>query len=119
MSGFKKYDQAKPPVVLLPAEALLMVAEVMGYGAEKYAAYNWTLCTEPERLVSAALRHIIAQMKDWEEKGEVQGLHLDEESGLASLAHAGASILMALSVLARQQASTPPDSVADNETPGA
>lgn len=119
MAGFMKHDQAKPPVVLLPAEALLLVAEVMGYGAGKYAAYNWTQCQEPERLVSAALRHIIAQMKDWEEKGEVRGMHLDEESGFASLAHAGASILMALSVLARQQRVATPDSDGESETPEA
>ena len=36
-----KYDDRKPRVDLVPPHALLAVADVMTYGADKYAAWNF------------------------------------------------------------------------------
>lgn len=41
MSEALKHDQEKPRVELLPSVPLLMIAEVLTFGANKYAAHNW------------------------------------------------------------------------------
>ena len=41
MSKGIKYDSAKPKMNLLPPKAILEVAKVLTFGAEKYGAENW------------------------------------------------------------------------------
>jgi len=36
-----KFDEGKAPLALIPPEALLEIAEVFGFGAEKYGVNNW------------------------------------------------------------------------------
>jgi hypothetical protein len=79
MSGFKKFDTGKPPMSLLPPEAMMELAAVLGFGAKKYDAHNWRKGCDWSRLSDAALRHIFA----W-----IGGEDLDPESGLNHLAHA-------------------------------
>lgn len=82
-----KYDGGKPRVDLLPSAPLLAIAEVLGFGADKYAAHNWRKGMDYSRLIGAAYRHLMAY-NDGQDK--------DPESGLSHLAHAGCCILFLL-----------------------
>jgi hypothetical protein len=82
-----KYDNNKPPMSLLPPEALEEIAKVLDFGAKKYGTYNWRNGMEWTRVSSACLRHIFA----W-----IRGEDLDPESGLHHLAHAGCCIMFLL-----------------------
>lgn len=82
-----KYDRDKPRPELLPPRATLAVAEVLAYGARKYAEDNWRGVEPPTRYLGAALRHILARLA---------GERLDPESGLPHLACACASLLFRL-----------------------
>lgn len=87
MESGRKNDSAKPRMSLVPTKALVKVAEVMTYGADKYEAYNWAKGLNHSRLMDATLRHLYSHMN---------GDDLDEETNLPHLAHAAASILMLL-----------------------
>lgn len=86
MSGVK-HDKEKPPVDLVPYEAVEEIARVLAFGAEKYGSFNWTKGIEFRRLIAAAQRHIGAYNS---------GEDTDEESGLNHLAHAGCCIAFLL-----------------------
>lgn len=81
----RKYDQGKPRMDLIPPKALLEVGKVLDFGAEKQAENNWRHLQQ-ERLIAAALRHIMHH-----QAGEL----LDSETGLQHLTHAITSLLMA------------------------
>lgn len=86
----KKNDKdfrVKPPITLVPLEAMWEIAKVMGFGREKYDAHNWKGGIKYSRLLDAAMRHIIQF---------TQGEDVDSESGLNHLAHAGCCITMLL-----------------------
>ena len=74
-----KFDKGKPPVGLIPRTAVLAEAEVLAFGAQKYARDNWRKGMDWTRLSDAALRHILA----W-----VDGEDRDGETGISHLAHA-------------------------------
>lgn len=78
-----KYDSGKPPLSLLPREALEGVAEVLAFGAEKYDVHNWRKGMKWSRLLDATLRHIV-RFADRED--------CDEESNLSHLAHAACNL---------------------------
>lgn len=79
MNG-KKYDGEKPKAYLLPPKALIEVAKVLTFGANKYDENNWKkLDNLQNRYTGAALRHILAHM---------DGEELDDETGLDHIAHA-------------------------------
>jgi len=75
---------AKPPLGLIPPEAMRQAAIVHGLGARKYGAWNWR---ETKVLAStyihAALRHI----EEYQDR-----LDAEPESGQSPLAHAIASL---------------------------
>ena len=79
MSG-TKYDQDKPRMDLLDADALEGVAKVLTFGATKYAAHNWREGISNSRLIAALLRHLFAIMR---------GEYIDPESGLPHIDHVG------------------------------
>lgn len=83
-----KYDQTKTRPSLLPSGPLLAIAEVLTFGAKKYADDNWQKVPGAEgprgRYADALFRHLFA----W-----LGGEELDPESGLSHLAHAGCCIL--------------------------
>lgn len=84
----KKYDSEKPRTELLPPLALIEVAKVLGYGAEKYGPDNWKkLDNLQNRYTGAALRHLLAHMA---------GEETDEETNLDHLAHAMCCLLFKL-----------------------
>ena len=70
--GLKK-DQDKVRVELLPSAPLIMIGDVLTFGAKKYADHNWRGGFDYSRLLGANLRHILA-FNDGED--------LDPESGL-------------------------------------
>ena len=82
--GADKFDDGKPPLALLPPEALEEVARVLGYGARKYSAWNHREGFAWSRMLSSALRHLSAF-----NAGEDD----DPESGLSHIAHAVCQLL--------------------------
>lgn len=79
MSGVK-YDQDKPRMDLLDADAIEGLAQVLTFGAKKYAAHNWRGGISYSRLLAALLRHTFAIMR---------GEYVDKESGLQHIDHIG------------------------------
>lgn len=82
MSG-TKHDAGKAPLSLIPHESLTGTAEVLAFGAKKYAAHNWRGGFHWSRLTDAALRHITAFNS---------GEDTDPESGLSHIDHAACCI---------------------------
>jgi hypothetical protein len=76
--GAVKADTGKAPISLVPRSAIVAEAEVLGFGARKYAAHNWRKGMKWSRLGDAALRHLLA----W-----IDGEDVDPETGLSHLAH--------------------------------
>lgn len=88
----KKDDADKPRMDLLPPDALFAVAEVLTFGAKKYAPRNWEKGMNWGRLSGAALRHLFR----W-----AAGEELDPETNLPHLAHFACCALMLLSLTLR------------------
>ena len=89
MTGIK-YDSAKPKMNLLPPKAIVEVAKVLTFGAEKYDAENWRKLDDLQnRYTAGALRHIFAHM---------DGEKLDPETGLSHMAHALCCLLFKLEI---------------------
>lgn len=84
-----KDDFDKPPLQLIPTEALESVAQVLAFGAKKYDAHNWRNGMKLGRCVGAALRHCYAWLR---------GEDKDPESGLPHLAHALCMLMFALNL---------------------
>jgi hypothetical protein len=82
-----KFDQNKPPLDLLPWEAVEEVARVLDFGRQKYAAHNWRKGFLWTRLAAACLRHVFA----W-----LSGQDKDPESGLSHIAHACCDLMFLL-----------------------
>lgn len=84
----RKDDQGKDRWDLMPFMPLLLITEVITYGAKKYGADNWQkLDNGTNRYFAALMRHLTA----WR-----MGESHDEESGLHHLAHAGCCIVFLL-----------------------
>lgn len=85
-----KYDGEKPRMHLLPPKAIIEVAKVLTFGANKYDEENWKkLENLQSRYTSGALRHIFAHM---------DGEDLDSESNVSHLAHAICCLLFKLEI---------------------
>jgi len=94
-----KYDAGKPQFSLVPPLAHEAHAEVLTFGAAKYAPDNWRKVDNAQtRYIDAALRHVNAHVK---------GEHIDPESNLMHLAHAIASLSFALELLIESQGKNP------------
>lgn len=75
-----KFDTGKLLYSLIPVESTEALAEVLTFGAKKYAPNNWQLVDNGEvRYLDALYRHLAAHRK---------GEKLDPESGLSHLSHA-------------------------------
>ena len=86
-SQTQKFDAGKSPMGLLSTAALTKIAEVLSFGAQKYSAHQWRSGIEWQRLLDAALRHLLA-FND--------GQDVDEETGLSHLAHLGCCVMFLL-----------------------
>lgn len=78
-SGDLKYDAGKLRYSLIPPEVTLALAEVLTFGARKYAPNSWqTIPNAPERYLDALIRHLEAHRS-----GELY----DPESNLPHVYH--------------------------------
>jgi hypothetical protein len=78
-TGAVKADGGKVRVDLIPVHPLLLTAEVLTFGARKYADRNWEKGFDWSRIYGAALRHLLAW---W------SGEDNDPETGISHLGHA-------------------------------
>ena len=85
--AFVKADDGKVRADLLPAEALLQVAEVLTLGAAKYGADNWRKVDDVSRYKAALMRHVLQYLS---------GQAVDAESGKSHLAHVACNALFLL-----------------------
>lgn len=85
MTGVK-HDKEKIQMDLLSTIWISGVAEVLTFGAKKYAAHNWRKGIQQSRLLAASLRHIFAYLG---------GEDLDSETGLCHLHHASCCLMFA------------------------
>jgi hypothetical protein len=76
--GATKHDHNKLPIHLIPPEAIVGEAMVLGFGAQKYGAYNWAKGMSWSRMYGAAMRHL---WKAWSR------IETDPESGIDELLH--------------------------------
>jgi len=91
-----KYDGDKPMYNLLPSNAINSMAQVLTFGAKKYAPNSWQSVPDGlERYRAALLRHTFAIQR---------GEYLDSESGLPHSAHAlcCAAFINELEIMERQ-----------------
>ena len=84
-----RFDNGKTNWSLMPFEAVEEINRVLEFGANKYAAWNFTRDggMNHSRILNSCLRHIFSYMR---------GQDCDPESGLSHLAHAGCNILFLL-----------------------
>jgi len=74
-----KYDSGKLHYSLIPTQATKALAEVLTFGAAKYAPNSWQTVPDGERrYLDAAMRHLEAYRS---------GETIDYESGLTHLSH--------------------------------
>lgn len=81
-----KHDGEKSPITLVDPEYIRLTADVLAFGAKKYAKHNWRGGIEVSRLLDAAMRHILAV---------ADGQDTDPESNLRHLGHASCCLMMA------------------------
>lgn len=81
----RKFDQGKTQYGLLPPNALKEIADVLTFGAQKYAPDNWKYVADGHRrYFDAAQRHMWA----WK-----MGEQSDPETGINHLAHAACCLM--------------------------
>lgn len=78
-----KQVAGKPPMHLLEREFLEGTARALGFGNQKYAAFDYRDGTTVSQFTAAAMRHLVAFM---------DGEDIDPESGLPHLWHLGGSV---------------------------
>ena len=79
-----KFDTGKLQYSLIPPETSKALAEVLSFGAQKYAIDGWKSVPDAERrYMDALFRHIESYR---------MGEAIDSESGLPNLAHALANL---------------------------
>ena len=83
-SAFMKNDAGKNMLSLIEPQFILLLGEVLTFGAKKYAPNNWQKCEDTSRYKDALLRHIYAYLG---------GEQLDPESGLPHLGHAAFGLM--------------------------
>jgi hypothetical protein len=79
-----KFDEGKPPLHLLPPDALYAITEILDHGQEIYGARNWEKGMAWSRVYRAAIGH----MFQW-----FMFAGPDKDTGKSHLWHAGACIL--------------------------
>lgn len=89
-----KYDTGKVRLELLPPEFLFAVAQILTFGANKYADRNWELGMKWSRVFGALMRHMWTWWGNKSERTTNNFLFgpLDTETGYSHLHHAGACL---------------------------
>lgn len=83
-NGGTKFDEDKVRMELLPFYPLWAIANVLTFGAKKYAPWNWTKGFLYSRLIGATMRHLGA----WS-----SGEDKDPESKMSHLWHAACCLV--------------------------
>lgn len=83
MSG-TKLDDGKNPLDLIATDWVEGTGRILQFGAQKYAAYNWSKGMKWSRVFSATLRHLY---KWW------RGEDIDPETGESHLYHASCNLM--------------------------
>lgn len=83
-NGFMKWDSDKPMPSLVDPDFILGVADILTFGAKKYAKNNWQLNTDIDRYKDSLMRHIYAYLG-----GEL----IDPESGKPHLDHIACNVM--------------------------
>lgn len=81
---FMKADAGKNMLSLIDPQFIILLGEILTFGAAKYAPNNWQLCEDTSRYKDALLRHIYAYLS---------GEQLDPESGMPHLGHAAFGLM--------------------------
>ena len=89
-TGGVKADDGKPMMDLLDPAFLEGTAQVLTFGAKKYAPHNWRKGIKASRLIAACLRHLCAIMR---------GEDLDKETGLHHGYHLACEVMFLTSML--------------------
>lgn len=76
--GGMRFNKGKPRWGLVPQSALLPMVEVLEFGANKYAAWNWTKGLSVTEICESMKRHLDAFM---------EGEDSDKESGISHVGH--------------------------------
>jgi len=80
-----KYDHGKSRMDLISPAALLLIGDVLAYGAELYGEHNWKAVDNLQaRYYAACLRHLAA----WQ-----RGEKFDDKSRLSHLGHAMTNVM--------------------------
>ena len=82
--GGNKFDGEKLRVDLLPPIGITSIADILTFGAKKYADNNWKKGIKFSRVYGALQRHLLA----W-----YGGEEFDHESGLPHLWHAACNLM--------------------------
>lgn len=80
-----RFNDGKVPLELIPLIGLESAAAVFGYGAKKYAAWNWAKGMPWSTVTGCMLRHLSAIQR---------GEDIDPESGLPHIGHLMCNALM-------------------------
>lgn len=83
-SSGRKDDQEKPRMDLIDADFLEGLAQVLTFGAKKYAAHNWRGGISYSRLIAASYRHLGALSRNED---------YDGESGLGHVFHLACCVM--------------------------
>lgn len=79
-----KFDDEKPRVDLVDPDFIEGIAEVLTFGARKYAPNNWRRGFDYSRLIASIYRHLLAFQR---------GEDFDPESGQSHLYHLGCNAM--------------------------
>lgn len=79
-----KHDSSKPPLHLIPPEFLYAIADILDFGARKYAPRNWENGMNWSRVYRAAIGHLFDW---WMQRGP------DPETGKSHLWHAACCVM--------------------------
>jgi hypothetical protein len=80
-----RFNDGKVPLELIPMIGLESAAAVFGYGAKKYASWNWAKGMPWSAVTGCMLRHLSAIQR---------GEDIDPESGLPHIGHLMCNALM-------------------------
>lgn len=81
---FMKSDSGKNMLSLIDPQFVVLLGQILTFGANKYAPNNWQLCEDTSRYKDALLRHLYAYLG---------GEQLDPESGMSHLGHAAFGLM--------------------------
>lgn len=84
LKEFTKFDDNKVLASAVDPLYIIGTAEVLTFGAKKYARDNWKLMNDPVRIQDSLMRHLYAYLA---------GEKVDPETNLSHLYHASCNLM--------------------------